>query len=90
MPIVRIDQIVWDDFNVEHIAEHGVTPEEVEEVLTGGNLTIRSKRERYYRTFGWTVSGLHIVVIWDELEYNPRIAYPVTAYPVEPSARGPT
>jgi uncharacterized DUF497 family protein len=25
----------WDDANIEHIAEHGVTPEEAEEVILG-------------------------------------------------------
>jgi uncharacterized protein len=28
----------WDDANISHIAEHDVTPEEAEEVLTGDSL----------------------------------------------------
>ena len=28
---MRIDELLWDDWNIEHIAGHGVEPDEVEE-----------------------------------------------------------
>jgi hypothetical protein len=56
--------VYWDDEpgqNVEHVAEHGLTPDEVDAVLLADT-------------------------IWDELNDDPRIIYPVTAYEVpEPS-----
>ena len=30
---LRIDELVWDDWNEEHIARHGVRPEEVKEAV---------------------------------------------------------
>jgi hypothetical protein len=32
---MQIKVVVWDEWNEEHIANHGVVPEEVEEVLVG-------------------------------------------------------
>ena len=29
---IVINALIWDEWNKEHIARHGVTPEEVEEV----------------------------------------------------------
>ena len=34
--------------------------------------------------FGWTNSGKHIIVIWDEVADDPLTIYPVTAYEVQP------
>jgi len=36
--------------------------------------------------FGYTSTGKHIIVVWDEVNDDPRMIYPVTAYEVpEPS-----
>jgi len=34
MTEIKIEQIVWDEWNVKHINKHNVTQEEVEEVVT--------------------------------------------------------
>lgn len=34
MPVI-IRELLWDDWNEEHISQHSVTPEEVEEVCFG-------------------------------------------------------
>lgn len=34
---VRIQKIIWDKYNTEHIKKHGVTIEEVEKVITQEN-----------------------------------------------------
>lgn len=85
--------IVWDDEddpngNVQHIARHGLSPEEVEQVLRNPrNLTtVRQSSERPL-TFGWTKSGKFIAVNWDLIGRDPRTVYPVTAYPVSPPRR---
>ena len=55
--------VVWDleddpDGNVEHIAEHGVSPEEVEEVLNDPtSQTGRSGSSGRPITFGYTADG---------------------------------
>jgi uncharacterized DUF497 family protein len=49
----------WDDDNVEHIAKHGVEPEEVEEILYEDcypSWIVRGRR-RGVREVRWTVFG---------------------------------
>lgn len=82
--------VVWDDEpdgNVEHLARNGLTPEEVESVLLDDSIpTAHSKSSGRPCKFGFTDTGRYIIVIWDELNDNPRMIYPVTAYEVpEPS-----
>ncbi len=78
--------IVWDveddpDGNVQHIAAHGVTVEEVEEVLHDRHSedTI-SKSSGRPITFGYTASGRYLAVVWEHVDDNPLTIYPVTAY----------
>jgi hypothetical protein len=90
--MAAIESVWWDlddepDGNVQHIAEHGLTKDEVEEVLGGRrNRTDKSHSSGRPATFGWTSTGKHIIVIWEEVQNNPLTAYPVTAYEVPPPA----
>jgi len=82
--------VIWDDEpggNVEHVAENGLTPDEVDEVLLDDTIpTAHSASTGRPCKFGYTSTGKHIIVIWDELDEDPRMIYPVTAYEVpEPS-----
>jgi hypothetical protein len=91
MSLSPFDQIIWDETNVDHIAELGVTPDEVEDVLRKRrNPIYRRRSDGRFQTFGWTEAGQHILVIWEEINDDPRMVYPVTANPVKPSTRGPT
>jgi hypothetical protein len=69
--------VVWDDEpggNVEHIAEHGLTPDEVDEVLLDDSIpTAHSAATGRPCKFGHTSTGKHIIVVWDELSDNPRM-----------------
>jgi uncharacterized protein len=42
---MRIYEFVWPQERIDHIAEHGVTPEEVEEVCFGKPLVLRAKSD---------------------------------------------
>ena len=82
--------VIWDDEpgqNVDHIAENGLTPDEVDEVLLNDALpTAHSNSSGRPCKFGYTTTGKYIIVHWDELCDDPRMIYPVTAYDVpEPS-----
>lgn len=87
-------QVIWDDpddpgGNTAHIAEHGQTPDEVDEVdevLLNDALPRETSRSsgRPCRQ-GWTSTGRHISVAWDEVSGDPPIVYPVTAYETDPS-----
>ena len=78
---------IWDleddpDGNVQHISEHDVTPDEVEEVLNDrfGEDTY-SKSSGRPMTFGWTSAGRYLAVVWELVDEDPLTIYPVTAYP---------
>ena len=91
--IVPDETIIWDlddepDGNVQHIAEHGVTVDEVEEVLHDSRSRVgRSRRSGRPQTFGWTSTDKFITVTWEEVSDDPRMIYPVTAYEVPPPQR---
>jgi len=85
----------WDDptdpdGNVAHIAEHGLTPEEVESVLLDPNAThdVSGSTGRPV-AFGTTTTGRFIAVVYDVLNLDdPLIVRPITAYDV-PEPAGP-
>ena len=58
----RVDDIDWDLASVEHIARHGVEPEEVEAVVYGRFGVTRS-RSGTYRLIGQTGAGRWLTVI---------------------------
>ena len=83
-------QVIWDleddpDGNYWHIVEgHDVTPDEVEEVLNNEqNPTTVSRKSGSPITFGRTRSGKTIAVVWELVNDDPRMIYPITAYPGE-------
>jgi hypothetical protein len=82
--------IVWDlpddeQGNVAHIAPTGISQDEVESVLCNPrNEVDQSSSTGEMVTFGWTETGMHIIVVWEECCEDPRMIYPITAYPVPP------
>lgn len=80
--------ILWDleddpEGNVRHIAEHGVSMDDVEGVLGDpGNSTAISASSDRSVTFGETREGRYLAVVWEEVLDDPRTIYPVTAYEV--------
>ena len=78
--------LIWDlpddpDGNVQHIAEHDITVDEVEEVLLDRDSedTV-SKSSGRPITFGYTSSGRYLAVVWEHIDDNPLTIYPITAY----------
>jgi uncharacterized DUF497 family protein len=60
---MRIRYLIWDDWNVGHIAEHGVAPEEVEEVCYSERCwNKRGRSERRY-VLGQTEDGRYLSII---------------------------
>ena len=78
--------IIWDldedpEGNVQHIAEHDLTKEEVEEVLVDPERRGKSRSSGLPIVFGTTSTGRFIAVIF--LEIDADTAKPVTAYDIE-------
>ncbi len=77
----------WDEGNTAHIAEHGVLPFEVEEVIANNPLDlgyeVRNSEERL-RQVGETLEGRILAVITVHRSGRTRV---VTAYPASRSLR---
>jgi uncharacterized DUF497 family protein len=78
-------RIVWDDdenphSNVRHIAEHGLTIEDVEHVLENATEEETSRSTGRPCCFGYTPGGDYIIVVYDQ--FDDDTIYPVTAFEV--------
>jgi uncharacterized DUF497 family protein len=63
---LRIEKISWDQETVDHILNHLVSPEEVEEVLFNDvdiPLMMRRKEDKYL-TYGKTHGGRLLFIVW--------------------------
>jgi len=77
--------LMWDlddepDGNVQHCLEHGVTKDEVGEVLENPVSTDDSHSSGKPVAFGDTSTGRHLIVVYEEID--EETAYPITAYDV--------
>lgn len=52
-----IQALLWDDDNLAHIARHGVTPEEVEDLCAAEDTLFTRVGTRRYQAVGQTESG---------------------------------
>ena len=63
---MKIEKISWDQETIDHISNHSVSPEEVEEVLFNSidpPLIMRGKQGRYL-AYGKTNGGRLLLVVW--------------------------
>lgn len=60
MPFVR--GLVWDEWNVEHVARHGVAVEEVEQVCLSSPFVTKAS-SRTFRAIGQSWAGHYLTVI---------------------------
>lgn len=79
------ESVLWDldddpDGNVSHCAEHGITKDEVEEVLQNATDADISRSSGRPVVFGDTRGGRHLMVVYEQLDEG--IVYPITAYEV--------
>jgi hypothetical protein len=79
-------EIIWDldddpDGNVQHIAEHGFTKEDVRWVLEHPTRRDTSNSSGRPVVFGYTEDDVYIIVVYEEID--DHTVYPVTAYEPE-------
>ncbi|MDP3015608.1 MAG: BrnT family toxin [Deltaproteobacteria bacterium] len=63
---MKIEKISWDQETVDHISNHLVSPEEVEEVLfneDGAPIIMRGKEGKYL-AYGKTHGGRLLLIVW--------------------------
>ena len=77
---MSINEIIWPEDRVEHIARHNVQPDEFEEVCFSNPLILRAKSEGknpVYYILGQTNSGRYLFCVI--IKFPEGKAYPVTA-----------
>ncbi len=82
---MKFVQIIWDDDdllegNVQHIAEHGLTMEDVEHVIENPTKEESSGSTGRPCCFGYTPGGDFIIVVYEQVDEDA--IYPVTAYEI--------
>lgn len=83
MFVVR--RIIWDNWNVTHIARHGVTPQEVEEIYYGKPITNRTYKGRILVVGSTRKSRVLTVILAPTAE--EQVYYVVTARPADRKER---
>jgi uncharacterized DUF497 family protein len=77
---MRIHNLIWPPERIDHIARHGVTPQEVEEVCFGRPFVLRGKSEGMnpvYYVLGRTRAGRYLFSAI--IRFPDGNGYPVTA-----------
>lgn len=74
---MRIDRLLWDDYRVEHIARHGVDPEEVWEACEDPFHLAQREGNQRYRLYGQTADGRYLFVVLESV--TDTLYRPITA-----------
>jgi hypothetical protein len=85
--MTRVNRLIWNHWNKEHIARHGVVPEEVDQVCESDFKSFDGKKGRLI-VIGLTEEGRVIAAVLDpEFEAPKGTFYPVTARAASRSER---
>jgi len=78
-------EFIWFTRPLEKIAEHGVTPEEVEGVVraASSDAIVRSGTSEHMTVKGATPAGRLLLVVFDWADDDETTVVPVTAYEKE-------
>ncbi len=80
---MQIHELIWPADRIDHIARHGIQPQEVEEVCFGEALVQRAKsrgRNPVYYLLGQTSAGRHLFCV--VIQFPNGKGFPVTARPM--------
>jgi uncharacterized protein len=80
---VKIYELIWPEDRIDHIAGHGIEPEEVEDVCFGEALVLRAKAQGpnpVYYVLGETVESRYLFCV--VIQFPDGRGYPVTARPM--------
>jgi uncharacterized DUF497 family protein len=73
----------WNEWNVSHVAEHGVTPTEAEEVVRGARPPYPEHRgDGKWWVPGRTLAGRFVQVVFVEESVGPYDVYVIHARPL--------
>ncbi len=86
---MRIRELIWPEDRVDHIARHGVQPEEVDEVCFGDALVQQAKshgKNPVFHVLGETSAGRNLLCV--VIQFPDGNGYPVTARPATRDPQG--
>lgn len=72
---MKIEKILWDQETVDHISNHSISPEEVEEVLFNEDespIFMRGRGGRYL-AYGKTNGGRLLLIVWASIYRKTKI-----------------
>lgn len=72
----------WTPENIEHLAQHDVTPEEFVEVVSDPDDTDINRSSGNDLAFGWTSTGRYLCCVY-RIYDNGMTVEPVSAYEIE-------
>ena len=72
---------IWNDQIVEHLAAHGIAPDEFEQVVCDPDEVAESRSSGRPIAFGETSTGRYLACVYELLDDTTVL--PVTAYEVE-------
>jgi len=77
--VIFVRKLIWNRWNIQHIARHHVAPDEVEAICHNEPLVLTGQQKNRLVLIGTTEENRMLVVI---LELKEHAAYyPITAYP---------
>ena len=80
---MKIHGFIWSEERIDHIARHGITPDEFEQVCFGRPFVQRAKSEGenpVYYVLGETDAGRYLFCV--VIQFPDANGYPVTARPM--------
>jgi uncharacterized DUF497 family protein len=87
MSYVDFNEIEWDDANIEHLARHGISPDEVEDLFDGPTVALRMGTDAPDRfpVLGRTSGGRYLLLIYQQKPN--RVIRPFTGRDMRPHER---
>lgn len=82
---IKIEDLYWKEHLEDKILRHGVTPEEVEEVIWDGNPEVRKCSDNRYLIWGQSEDGRYLFIVLDR--ENPGTYVPVSARDMTPKEK---
>ena len=76
--MIKVKKLIWDSWNVKHIARHHVLTGEVEAVCHGATLILRGQQKGRLLLIGSTEENRMISIVLESKGHG--VYYPVTAY----------
>jgi uncharacterized DUF497 family protein len=82
----HIERLVWDDWNLDHIAKHDVLPQEAEDVIAGEPTVDETYKQRM-QLIGPSAAGRMLSIVIGAVPDQPNVYYVFSARPASRKER---